>query len=448
MPSIKPSFLALMLWLMPFLGYAFGVDICFKREAFGNIRNCIEVKHDCRTAHLSYTRSVTCRLSALIDSLKGLTRFNKIIGGRSLVHSDSTYFLAQLMGFTPWQAYQIMIYNEATDQSKYTPFDEKGEPLLSEGQIASCRAHWGLKMASECLITTPLLKGIGKFSPSTGGSFLHLHARYTPANHPISALPYPFDYATVDHLLTNFRAWLYEQRTDACIAGITKKMSKMDSPCASSTQTLTSPVDIAIFGFYKMTRTLVTHLGVLIIQKREQDTVYATNDSFQHYIEPHDIKLAKLGIYLHALADRYSHHLCVDHSYFYPDKKGNYQTHFSRKYCAQGSHFLWHVWEQGTNQSTQNLDIPHQTIRPALNAVYDELLAYAKYRSIVPKTPLPNKQELIDQLVTVLQIEDPKARLNEMEKLMEKYHTLLLPGHGEEKNESIEAWLKKAKAIL
>jgi hypothetical protein len=82
------------------------------------------VEESCRTSNLTPAQAVTCRAEAFQDSLSGLNGSNGIIGGRSLVHSDSTYLMAQIIGYTPWQAYQIAIYNEATDQSDYVPFDQ------------------------------------------------------------------------------------------------------------------------------------------------------------------------------------------------------------------------------------------------------------------------------------------------------------------------------------
>ena len=173
--------------------------------------------------------------------------------------------------------------------------------------------------------------------------------------------------------------------------------------------------------------------------------VLANNTSFKNYILPHDIAYAKMGIFLHTLADRYSHHMCTDNSYFYREADGNYTSYYSPTDCAQGSHFLWHVWEQGTNQSTANLAIEHQTMRPALEAVYEQLIDYAHYQKI-PINPKLNKQTIIDELIVVLQTLDPTERLNQMVNLTEHYQLLPLPGHGSMAKETPEAWLKRAGA--
>jgi len=95
---------------------------------------------------------VQCRLDATLDSVKGL--LGGVVGGRSLVHSDAVYFMSQLMGYSAWQAYEMAIYSEATDQSLYTPFDQNGAQLLSKETIEACQEHWGEGMANECLLMT------------------------------------------------------------------------------------------------------------------------------------------------------------------------------------------------------------------------------------------------------------------------------------------------------
>lgn len=60
------------------------------------------VEEECRTSNLPPAQAVACRGEAFADSLSGLSGANGIIGGRSLVHSDSTYLMAQLIGYTPW----------------------------------------------------------------------------------------------------------------------------------------------------------------------------------------------------------------------------------------------------------------------------------------------------------------------------------------------------------
>ncbi len=440
--------------------YAFGVDVCFLAPAANRstITNCIDVDKSCRTSNLSKKESLVCRIKAISRSISGLAGIRKIQGGRSLLHSDATYLIAQYIGFSPWQAYQMMIYSEATDQASYVPFDENGQQVLSNDLIKACIEHWGYDMPSQCLIITPELNGISKFNYTTGGMLLHLHAGYSQNSTSIPLTDYPTSYFSPKNkpyeiLLDNFRAWTFDERKDACAAGITNDLNidkRTTSPCKVDTATLKSPMNLFSLGISRLAIPFTTKLGTLIIEDYDNNNpnttnVLATNESLQKYISPHDVNFAKMGIFLHALADRYSHHMCTDRSYFYQTSDSYYTSKYSSVYCAQGNHFLWHVWEQGTNQSDANLATEHQTMRPALNAVYDQLLDYARHKGI-PINSKINKEKMLDELISVLEVFDPKERLNSMVELMEKHKVLPLPRHGSMAQESIDKWLKQAGA--
>ncbi len=433
----------------------FGVDVCYNAPDSGEplIRNCIGVEEACRTSNLVGTQPIGCRAVALGGSMSGLSGGNAIVGGRSLVHSDSTYLMAQLIGFTSWQAYQMMIYDEATDQSEYTPYDQNGLQLLSAAEIDSCRGAWGPQMPRSCSIITPLLNGVYKFNDATGGMLLHLHARYSPNGLAPPPVAFPANYfapsvAAYEPLLNNFRAWVFDERPDACVAGFVVRGGGADRqrtlPCERPDRVLHSPQNFFAAGFTKLAIPFESTLGQLIINQDDRGTVVATDRSLQAYIGPQDANYAKMGMFLHTLGDRYSHHICTDHSYAYRQVSGNYNTNYSQVGCAQGSHFLWHAWEQGTNQSSSNLDPEYQTMRPALEAAYDQLVAYARHQGVVTTRSL-NKPAIISSLIEVLQIFDPKQRLDAMVALTENYGLLALPGHGNAARYSIEQWLVLAK---
>ena len=433
--------------------YAFGQDVCFAPEentTTNQIVNCIGVGQNCRTSHLSHAMEKLCRLAATRDSLNGLNG-STVVGGRSLVHTDATYIMAQLIGFTPWQAYEMAIYSEATDQSFYTPFAQNGSQLLSNEELDTCQAGWSDTMSRNCLLTTPEVNGLSRFNASTGGMWLHLHARYSEDGQALPTLPFPVDYlapeyAKSEKLLNDFHAWVFDQKSSMCVYGITQ--NKDSNSCAEATAIIESPVNLGPLKIAKLSIPFVTPLGTFVINDNEQNgksPVLAEDDSLQSYLSPQEAAYAKMGIFVHALADRYSHHMCSDRSYFFQAADDNYHTVFCNPYCAQGSHFLWHVWEQGTAQNDANLDTNFQTIRPALDAVYTQLLSYAQHRGIRIQT-LIDRDTLINRLTAVLSIYDPSERLTKMVQLTEDYQLLPLPGHGSVSNISNDAWLTLAGA--
>ncbi len=448
--------LALCLWLLPApQASAFGVDVCYNAPDSGLeiVRNCIGVEEFCRTSNLSPGDQLTCRIVATADSLSGLTGGNSIIGGRSLLHSDSTYLMAQLIGYSPWQAYQVMIYNEATDQSEYTPFDQDGFQMLADADIAHCRAEWGQTMPRYCLALTPVMNGVYKFNDESGGMLLHLHARFSPTGEAPPAVAFPADYlapanANYEPLVNNLRDWALDRRADACVAGllVTNSAAKHATRrCEVRDLVLKSPQSFFAAGITRLQIPFSSSLGRLVVNQDARGTVVASDRSFQDYVAPHQVGFAKLGVFLHSYADRISHHSCSDTSWFFQQPGGDYDSVYDRVTCAQGSHFLWHAWEQGTRQDDDNLDPLHQTLRPALEAVYDQILAAASVRGIEVSSGL-DRQMIVDSLVEVLGLYEPKDRLDAMVALMEQYAVLPLPGHGSTSDLTIEGWLDAAGA--
>jgi hypothetical protein len=449
-------FLLALLTFHALPAHSFGQDVCYSSPGSGlaPIRNCIGVEETCRTSNLPPKQAVACRREALADSLSGLSGNNGFIGGRSLVHTDSTYLMAQLIGYTPWEAYQASIYNEATDQTFYVPFDQNGHQVLDDNTLSQCRATWGPKMSRQCLIITKEMNGISRFNSQSGGMLLHLHARFSPDGSKPPGIGMPADYfastnSPYEPLLNNLQDWALNRRQDACVAGILRLKTGATSaaiPCEAKDRVIKSPQSVFALGLPALKIPFYSNLGKLIIHEDDQGKVLATDSSFQKFTAPHQLGFAKLGIFLHAYADRVSHHMCTDRSWSRKEVSGDYISFYDEVFCAQGSHFLWHSWEQGTNQSNKNLDPQFQTMRAALQGMWGQLLEHSKTRQGLQRKPSVNEAELIDKLISVLSMSDPKKRLDAMVALMESYGVLALPGHGSVANLSIDQWLDLAGA--
>ena len=436
--------------------HSFGQDVCYYSPGSGlaPIRNCIGVEEECRTSNLPPAQAVTCRAEALSDSVSGLNGSNGVIAGRSLVHSDSTYFMAQLMGYTPWESYQIAIYNEATDQSFYLPFNQQGQQILSDNAIDQCRAAWGTAMSRQCLIITKEMNGISRLNSQSGGMLLHLHARFSPNGNAPPAIGLPANYfspanAPYEPLLTNLQDWAMNRRQDACVAGILAQNTggvSASIPCESGDKVIKSPQSFYALGVPQLQIPFYSDLGRLLIHEDEKGKVLATDSDFQGFVTPHQLDFAKLGVFLHAYGDRISHHMCTDRSWFEQEASGDYNSTYDQVYCAQGSHFLWHTWEQGAIQDDSNLETEFQTMRPALQGIWAQLLEHARVSQNLQLRPGFDEAELIDKLIVVLSIYDPRQRLDAMVALMESYAVVPLPGHGNVANLSIDQWLDLAGA--
>lgn len=455
---LKRMLLCLPLFALIFAApaWGFGVDVCFndpatvgsssgqKKSQSLLIRNCIGVSRSCRHEPMrGPAKENRCKAQALGDSLSGLSGSNAIIGGRSLLHSDSTYMIAQLLGFSPWQSYQIMIYDEATDQSDYVPFDQEGLQMLTDQEVEACYSS-NLLGDGTCLGITPKLSGIYKFNAETGGQLLHLHARFSADGLSPPPIPFPADYlssefASNELLLENLRAWAFDERSEACAAGLMVDQADSSSSCAADSGSLNSPMNFFSPGFAKLAINFHTTLGELIIDESGDTPVLSNDTSFSAYI-PHEVRLAKFGIFLHSYADRISHHMCTDESYFYGTaEEGAYTSYFAPEPCAQGNHFLWHTWEQGAKQS--HIDgADFRTMKPALESVWDLLEQRASQLGITPPAQV-DRDAVIENLVDVLGVYKPQRRLKRMVGLMQQYGVVPLPGHGALADLSLAQWL-------
>ena len=99
----------------------------------------------------------------------------------------------------------------------------------------------------------------------------------------------------------------------------------------------------------------------MIIHDDGQSQVLAADRSFQNFLTPHQVTYAKLGIFLHAYADRVSHHMCTDRSWFQRQISGNYDSNYDQVYCAQGSHFSG---TPGSREPINTMPIWRRSSRP------------------------------------------------------------------------------------
>jgi hypothetical protein len=298
------------------------------------------------------------------------------------------------------------------------------------------------------------MNGVYKFNNQSGGMLLHLHARFSPDGSEPPSIGLPANYFSPAHapyepLLTNLQDWAMNRREDACVAGILVRNTggaPASIPCEVRDRVIKSPQSVFALGVPQLQIPFYSNLGRLIIHEDDNGQVQATDASFQGFVTPHQLDFAKLGIFLHAYADRVSRHMCTDRSWFQQEASGDYDSTYDQVFCAQGSHFLWHAWEQGTDQSTANLESEFQTMQPALEGIWAQLLEYAGMNQILRLQPGFDQAELIRELIVILSLYDPNTRLDAMVALMESYDVLPLPGHGSAANLTIDQWLDQAGA--
>lgn len=407
--------------------FAFGQDLCFNQSSKSPeqrlITNCIDIPPQCRTDQLSSKKLKSCKKLAFKSAMKVMFGKSDVIGGRSMIHTDTTYYLAQVIGFTPEEAYQIAIYDESADMGQYKAFDQQGKALLTDEEIKNCNKN---RLNNEkCWLITPMLSGVQKFNGKTGGMLFHLPARFD--DQPTEPHIYPTNYLLTPHLdkyIASLKDWAFGKYSYTCVGGVTDKLGR----CLSNEKNLKT-----IHGhvpFFAVDVVSIVRINAILGEQiiNEGSTIIYSSQ-INDYVKPHNGDFAKLGLFLHALQDRYSHHRCSDSSYIAPSKLG-YEVKFDNEACSQGIHMLSHAWEVGTNQSQSNLSKNvDNTIEPALSFTYDQLLSYAISHGKKVNNSL-NKKIIINELLLQLSIEDPTKRLNHMVSLFEKKGLTPLPGHG------------------
>jgi len=90
---------------------------------------------------------------------------------------------------------------------------------------------------------------------------------------------------------------------------------------------------------------------------------------------------ARLGVYLHMLADRISHHVCEDVSVISGPSSSGFYVDLTSGECAQPIHLLRHAWETGVDFA--QLAPQDRTTLAMLSSVYQELVAFARARGVL-----------------------------------------------------------------
>src|SRR5687768_5992427 len=139
--------------------FAFLEDLCLPRRAKdGTLSWC--VNPTCVAPNNNPNRACP---QQLLD-------FATIKPGRSMVHADSTYFIAQALGFRSDVAYWIAAYNEVTDYGQYLPLDQCGvQASTSNSGAPYISASFNGFKRTSTTTDGPLDHYVGNFSPNGQG---------------------------------------------------------------------------------------------------------------------------------------------------------------------------------------------------------------------------------------------------------------------------------------
>lgn len=366
---------------------AFLEDLCTKN---GKLQSCIRPFSACKEQKTVPNRACPAQV---VD-------FARIPPGRSMIHADSTYFIAQALGYRADVAYWIAAYNEVEDYAKYAPIDQcGGQATATNSGSTYITASFNGFQRTNAATGGPLYHYVVNFSPNGAGTDVHgaggVQSEY-PFHYPTPGYPVRID-DIYQGTLYNQRQWAMQASAGPgllCTVGFTV-------PNGSSNFSGTSCLrDVAISGQVPAVEGLA--VGAQINVQSGPKVLDNTNgivlyDQLAAYLNdkakttgtlwldpaapPVPVQVARIGLYLHTLQDTASHStFCGDDAPSPPggSDPGTFMAMVSNgirlsfgTYCATGPHIAGHVQETGTG--SQPLPLRDYV---ALNMTVDELILF------------------------------------------------------------------------
>jgi hypothetical protein len=380
MRNILRFFVLSLLFAAP--ASAFLEDLCLPRRP-GQAALTWCVRPDCPTPNRACP-------AQLLD-------FATIKPGRSMIHADGTYFIAQALGYRADVAYWIAAYDEVTDYGQYKPIDQCGVQASAQnsGRNYITAAFNGFVRTNRNT-DGPLDHYVLSFSPNGQGTDVHgaggVQALY-PLHYPQPGYPVHID-DTYQKTLANLRQWAMMPSSEPgllCTVGLTTSDGK---DCLTGLN-ITGAVPVITRNVSGIPLNVPAGKKVLNYDANTGQTVYyeqlgaylrdpqqTTGTLWKDPVPvPVPVQIARIGLYLHVLQDTSSHATycgdaaptppggCDPGSYMF---MGSNAVRFSfGDSCAAGPHLASHVQETGTGDDP----LPLRDY-VALNNTVDELIAF------------------------------------------------------------------------
>lgn len=297
--------------------------------------------------------------------------------GRSMIHADSTYFLAQALGYRPDVAYWIAAYNEVTDYGLYNPIDQCGRQASSGNSGKNYMAA--------------AFNGFVRTNAQTDGPFDHYTVSRSPGGNGLDVhgaggvqAVYPLHYPSpgypenIDHeyqtTLSNLRRWAMLESDEPGLLCTLGLLAATPSGCLEGTITATVPF-LRAAPNRGLPISVAAGRKILNLDSSGAKDYY---DKLESYLDdpskttgtlwmgaetrPVPVQLARLGLYLHILQDTASHSTyCGDDApstpggrspgtYMTVDRSGNIKVTFGAG-CANSPHLAGHLEETATGDA-------------------------------------------------------------------------------------------------
>jgi hypothetical protein len=341
---------------------------------------------------------------------------------RSVFHGDTTALLAQAVGFSADDAYWIAAYDQAVDFGSYEPVDLMGQPYGGGG------------------LATARIDGLQRANLQSGGVFFHFISPRGAAG-TVDGLHPDLGDADSEGFLVHLRNWAMAVTGNLqplCSDGLTEYSGTdyaLAPTCFTRAGGGASVINAAISAIATAAVSFTVATGSQLIAAADTESPNQYAESFDQIIggDPGRVANARLGIYLHALADRISHHVCTDGAALVgptPTPARDFNVDMSTTDCGQGWHALRHFWEIGVDASL--LDSQDRTLEAALAAKYDELLKFAAFRGVLAAgaDDAGARDAWVDRLMPALAIASGAERLEAIGRIACAHNLSPFPGTG------------------
>jgi len=300
---------------------------------------------------------------------------------RNSLHFDVTYLLARLHGMRLDDARKLAVYNEATDLGKYQHYDQSGVRVIDDSVDIEGVRRTNFSTSGFWLHFVPWFRGDGGADESI--------LTYTPGTG--SAAPFPISERPLNHL----RAWAFGQQNELCEFGLTEGNGATGT-CLGTGQPTTLYWDLPVLsGPHDLVDVRMRQTVGLQWQRTKRvegasDDCKDRDTCYDRAYSSKNASIEALGIYLHSLGDRLSHHHCSDGSAIDTAWRGEGAPNnpaslylFYPDICGTVAHTALHYAETGHDL------VPDRT-RDAIGIAAQEIgqwVALTGYRHRAPVSP-------------------------------------------------------------
>jgi len=267
---------------------------------------------------------------------------------RNSLHFDVVYLLARLQGMNLADARKLASFDAATDFGLYQHYDATGANILASSDDILGVRRTNFSTNGFWLHFVPWFRGSGTDTAST--------LIYTPSGGVTAAFP------ASERPLNHLRAWAFGAQAELCEFGLASS-SGVTGTCFGGSNAKTLYFDLPLLAgpndvvdARQPQTTLLEWQRIARLNSVGSDCT-DRNQCFDRAYSSKSGSLEALGIYLHSLGDRLSHHFCSDHASIGTTWLGEGTPNASADYylfypdiCGTLAHILLHYPETGQQE--------------------------------------------------------------------------------------------------